>query len=142
MTHSTKVTSKTFFIGTPGSWGAVSRSLKLLSCGRAKTVRFAGTVDELDDASETIGVVVLSVGGMADYALEICPNGMLDLPNDTIGMHLACSIKANVLVPDDIEGPPWWVLLRPDGTIEQVLLDAEKLDYSQVEYRIAEPRSG
>ena len=92
MTHSTKVTSKTFFIGTPGSWDAVSCSLKLLSCGRAKTVRFAGTVDELDDASETIGVVVLSVGGMADYALEICPN--------------------------------------------------EKLDHSQVEYRIAEPRSG
>jgi len=130
---------KTFFIESPSSWDSVSTSLRLLSRDRAKTVRFVGTIEELDGAPEAIDVVILRVGGMADYALEIYAKGMLDLPNDTIGMHLACSIKARVLVPDEMEVPQGWVLLYPNGIIEQVLLDIERLDDSQVEYRIAEP---
>lgn len=130
---------KTFFIKAPQSWESASSSFSALSRGCATTVRFAGAIEELEDAAETIDVVIMSVTGMADYALEIYHKGMLDLPNDTIGMHLACYIKADVLVPDNVEGPPWWFILRPDATLDRVLLDVDKLEMSQVEYRIAEP---
>jgi hypothetical protein len=130
--------TKTVFIEQPSSWDAVAASLRQLSRDRAQAVRFAGAIEELEENRNAIDVVVFSVGGMAKYALEIHGRGMLNLPDDTIGMHLACSIHAHVLVPDQVGFPQAW-LLRPDGILEKVILDAGKLRTSRVEYRIGEP---
>ena len=129
---------KTIFVEQPTSWDAVSTSLRQLSRECARTVRFTGAIEDLEIDFEAIDVVVFGVSGMANYALEIHEKGMLDIPDDTIGMHLACRINANVLVPDEMGFPHAW-LLRPNGMLEQVLLDADKLRTSQVEYRIGEP---
>jgi hypothetical protein len=133
----TQMAVTTVFIEQPSSWDAVATSLRQLSRERARTVRFAGAIDELDADLHAIDVVVFSVGGMAKYALEIHEKGLLGLPDDTIGMHLACSTNANVLVQDNVGFPLAW-LLRPDGRLEQVVLDADKLGMSRVEYRIGE----
>jgi hypothetical protein len=126
---------KTVFIEQPSSWDAVANSLRELSRERARTVRFVGAIDELNEDIDAIDVVVFSVDGMAKYALEIHEKGMLEISDDTIGMHLACSTHANVLVEDNVGFPLAW-LMRPNGCLEQVVLDADKLKASRVEYRI------
>ena len=129
--------AKTIFIQQPTSWDAVATSLKQLSRGHAEAVRFAGAIDELAEDTNAIDVVVFSVEGMAKYALEIHEKGMLDLPNDTIGMHLACSIHADVLTPDHVGSSLAW-LLRPNGILERVTLNTDELAAARVEYRIGE----
>lgn len=128
----------TYFIETPRSWDSVASSLQQLSRGRAKSVRFAGAIEELQEDTDSIDVVILSVAGMANYALEIYAKGMLELSDDTVGMHLACSIHANVLVPDELAGSKCWLLLRPNGIFENVALDEQQLREAKVEYKISE----
>lgn len=131
------IATKTIFIQQPSSWDAVATSLKQLSRGHAEAVRFAGAIDELDEDTNAIDVVVFSVEGMAKYALEIHEKGMLNLPNDTIGMHMACSIHADVLTPDRVGSALAW-LLRPNGILERVTLNTDELAAARVEYRVGE----
>lgn len=135
--HESQMAVKTVFIEQPSSWDAVASSLKQLSRDRAREVRFAGDIDELDVDLEAIDVVVSSVNGMAKYALEIHEKGLLEIPDDTIGMHLACSTQSVVLVQAETGFPQAW-LLRPNGVLEHVVLDVGKLQNSQVEYRVGE----
>jgi hypothetical protein len=86
-------------------------------------------------------VVVTELKGQSDFALEIYGKNILDLPDDTVGRHIAESLGQPVIIPDSSLSPYGWQLLFPDGSIEDILMDIDKLDVnSTVEYKPAEQR--
>ena len=53
-------------------------------------------------------------------------------------MYLTNALDSNVIVADDDPSPYAWLLLKPNGAIEKIDLDIEKLDEnSHVEYKVA-----
>ena len=122
----------TLFIQAPGDWECLSRSLMALSAGKASAVTMVNEVEHCSIDPSEIDVVVMKLSGQADYALEIYGKDVLQLPDDTVGMHVSASLQRPVLIPDDSLAPGAWLRLSPDGLIETIALDIDSLDASSI----------
>ena len=132
-----RVTVTTAFIRQPKSWESLADSVMKMTQNQATEVRYAASADEISDEPGVVHVVVMELAGAADYAIEIYWAGMCDMPSDTVGMHIACSINADVLVTADDDSPRSWWLLSPNGVLRAVDLDVEELERSnRVVYQI------
>jgi hypothetical protein len=128
----------TLFIKEPRDWATITNAVKALTRNRASDVRYVGDVENLSDEKSIVDVVVMQLTGDADYALEIYWKGMMELADDAVGMYLANALGAAVIISDDNPSPCTWLRLSPNGIIENIDLDIEKLDeHSIVKYKIA-----
>jgi hypothetical protein len=106
-------------------------------------VRYIADIENLSGDPTIVDVVLYGVTGRADYVAEVYGKAVLDLPDDTVGIHLACATGQAVVVARSTPNPYDWQLLCPDGRILDIDLDIEKLDdESVVNYKEAEPASG
>ncbi len=122
-------------------WAALTKSLKALSRNLANDVRYIAGVDQLSSDICVIDIVVMQVHGKADYALEVHGKSMIDLPDDTVGMHVAVTTGEPVIVPANTAAPNRWLLLSPDGKLEDIDLNVRKLnEQSIVDYEKAEQK--
>ena len=129
----------TLLLKAPSDWGKVTSSLLALSRNKAREVRYINDAVDLSSDAGTIDVLVMGLKGQADYALDVYGKSLIELPNDTVGMHVALSTGEPVLVPDESIAPSCWLVLSPDGSVESVILDIEALnERSEVRYRRAE----
>jgi hypothetical protein len=125
----------TLFIQAPNNWEKLTAALMALTQGTASDVRFIATADEISDSDTTIDVVVTSLKGKADYALEIFWKGMTTLADDAIGVYVAMGLTSDVIVRYGATHPYTWQLLGPTGTIEEIQIDHAKLvDHCTVSY--------
>jgi hypothetical protein len=127
----------TLLIKSPNDWFTVANSLIALTQNVATDVHFVDSIEKLCDDSSIVDVVVMQLHGQADYALEIYWKGMANLADDTVGMHLAFSIGSAVIVSNNDPNPFLWLLLQPNGMIEEIEMDLDQLDlHSIVAYKL------
>lgn len=123
-------------IKKPGDWETLTRSVKFLSRDKVSEVRYITSVEDLTEDPAVVDIVLMAVTGQADCAIEIYG---LDLSDNAVGMHIAVSTGQPVIIARNTPNPYEWQLLHPDGKIEDIDLDIEKLDeMSLVEYKTAE----
>jgi hypothetical protein len=127
-------------IKKPRRWELVSSSIRALSRNDATEIRYITDIEDLSDDPSVVDVLLMSVTGEADYVMEIHGKSVLALLDDTVATHVAISTGQSVIVGRDTPNRCEWQLLGPDGRVEDIDLDIEKLDeHSEVQYRIAEP---
>ena len=125
-----------FIIKSPKSWELIDKSL--ISCSKDRTinVEYIKDINDISSNRDVISVFVRSLSGLADYAIEVYGKNVLNLPDDTIGMHLAKSLGSNVIISDGKANPYSWTLLQPDGQIIGISVDIDKLDNNSIfEYK-------
>ena len=125
-----------FIIKSPNSWDLISKSLISCSQNKASDVEYITDINDICSNEKIISVFVSSLSGLADYAIEVYGKNVLDLPDDTIGMHLAISLASDVIISDDKANPYSWTLLQPDGQIISISVNIDKLDNKSIfEYK-------
>ncbi len=125
-----------FIIKSPKSWDLIGKVLISCSKNKAIDVEYIKDINDICSNREVISVFVRSLRGLADYAIEVYGKNVLNLPDDTIGMHLAKSLGSNVIISDDKANPYSWTLLKPDGQTISISVDVDKLDNKSIlEYK-------
>lgn len=129
----------TLFVNTPKDWDILTMAVKALTRNTATDVRYVSSIEDLSADKSIVDIVVMQLSGKADYALEIYWKGMANLAEDAVGMYMANALGSPVIVSDESPAPRSWLLLSPNGIMEQIVMDIDQLDeHSIVDYKVAE----
>ena len=130
------MTINAFIIKTPQSWDLISKSLIFCSKNKAVDVEYVTNLEDITADNEVISVYVMGLTGLANYVIGVYGKKLINLPEDTIGMHLASMLGQDVIISDESENPFIFTLLRPDGKMISISVDIEKLDKESIlEYK-------
>ena len=120
----------TVFIKAPNKWETVTSAVMALARNKATGVSYIASGDELSDDPTKVEIAVMQLEGAAAFALEIYWKEMVELEDDTVGMHLASMLKSDVIIQDRQLEPFGWLLLTANGKIINIDLDVVQLDAS------------
>ena len=125
------------FIDEPMDWATLTNSIAALTKNTASEVRYVASTEELSDDESIVDIVVMELRGQSDYALEIYWKGMNKLAKDAVAMHISTALNSPVIISTGDLPPFSWLRLCPNGMIETINLNTEKLGKdSTVSYTI------
>ena len=133
------MSSNVILINKLSDWTDLDNALIGEAEGFISSVSRLKMIEELNFNSSIIEIVMSTLYGQADLALEIFWKDNKKRSDKDVGAIVALAIGTDVIAPDDSVDPFAWLLQKPDGTSELISLNIEILDEEQiVEYKIAE----
>ena len=133
------MSSNVILINKLSDWTDLDNALIGEAEGFISSVSRLKMIEELNFNSSIIEIVMSTLYGQADLALEIFWKDNKKRSDKDVGAIVAFAIGTDVIAPDDSVDPFAWLLQKPDGTSELISLNIEILDEEQiVEYKIAE----